>query len=89
MRRSMFTCLYLELVIGLFVTVAVFLYFAEDYMRQTDLEIFLNDGSYFVDLYTEQRTKADSQFSALARNHYQKFYIFELYLLDNWDGSPL
>ncbi|ELK8587976.1 two-component sensor histidine kinase [Vibrio vulnificus] len=88
MRRSMFTCLYLELVIGLFVTVAVFLYFAEDYMRQTDLEIFLNDGSYFVDLYTEQRTKADSQFSALARNHYQKFYIFELYLLDNWDGSP-
>lgn len=49
---------------------------------------FLNDGAYFVDQYTEQRGTPDSLYKKLTENGKQDFFIFDLTLVENWDGSP-
>lgn len=85
---SLFTRLYVGLVTGLALTVALFLFMGEEYMRKTEVGVFLNDGAYFVDQYTEQRGTPDSLYKKLTENGKQDFFIFDLTLVENWDGSP-
>lgn len=85
---SMFTRLYVGLVTGLALTVALFLFMGDEYMRKTEAGIFLSDGAYFVDQYIEQRGSPDSLYKKLTANGKQDFFIFDLTLLNNWDGSP-
>ena len=48
---SLFTRLYVGLVTGLALTVALFLFMGEEYMRKTEVGVFLSDGAYFVYQY--------------------------------------
>ena len=85
---SLFTRLYVGLVTGLALTVALFLFMGEEYMRKTEVGVFLSDGAYFVDQYIEQRGTPDSLYKKLTENGKQDFFIFDLTLVENWDGSP-
>ncbi|MCC8253773.1 ATP-binding protein [Vibrio campbellii] len=85
---SLFTRLYVGLVTGLVVTVALFFTLGDEFMRKTEVGIFLSDGTYFVDQYTEQRGTPNSLYKQLTRTGKQDFFIFDLTLLKNWDGSP-
>ena len=85
---SLFTRLYVGLVTGLAVTVALFFTMGDEFMRKTEVGIFLSDGTYFVDQYTEQRGTPNSLYKQLTRIGKQDFFIFDLTLLNNWDGSP-
>ena len=87
-KPSMFVRLYIGSVIGLVSTVWIFLTLGDGYMRRTEIETFLNDGTYFVDQYIRQHGSPQSLYKNLDTNHRQQFYIFELELLNNWDGSP-
>ncbi|GLQ76420.1 ATP-binding protein [Vibrio penaeicida] len=85
--NSMFTRLYLGIVAGLGLTVMVFLHLGEEYMHRTDVEIFLNDASFFVNQYIEERGQPNSLYKELERTGKQRFYIFDMALLKDWDES--
>ncbi|EKO3838275.1 two-component sensor histidine kinase [Vibrio harveyi] len=85
---SVFSRLYVGLVTGLALTIGLFLFMGGEYMRKTEVSVFLNDGAYFVDQYIEQRGTPDSLYKKLTANGKQDFFIFDLTLVDNWDGTP-
>ncbi|WP_045462036.1 ATP-binding protein [Vibrio hyugaensis] len=85
---STFTRLYVGIVTGLALTVASFIFMGEEFMRKTEIGVFLGDGAYFVDQYIEQRGTSDSLYKNLTTNGKQDFFVFDLTLLKNWDGSP-
>ncbi|PMH03325.1 sensor histidine kinase [Vibrio lentus] len=84
---SMFARLYLGIVIGMSATIFLFLNLGEGHMRRTEIETFLNDGSYFVEQYVRQRNQENSLYQELDKTGYQQFYIFNLRLLENWSGE--
>ena len=83
----MFARLYLGIVIGMSATIFLFLNLGEGHMRRTEIETFLNDGSYFVEQYIRQRNQENSLYQELDKTGYQQFYIFNLRLLENWSGE--
>ena len=70
---SLFTRLYVGLVTGLAVTVALFFTMGDEFMRKTEVGSFLSDGAYFVDQYTEQRGTPNSLYKQLTRIGKQDF----------------
>jgi signal transduction histidine kinase len=83
----MFARLYLGIVTGMSATIFLFLNLGEGHMRRTEIETFLNDGSYFVEQYIRQHNQVNSLYQALDKTGYQQFYIFNLRLLENWSGE--
>ncbi|MFN1530959.1 MULTISPECIES: ATP-binding protein [Vibrio harveyi group] len=84
---STFTRLYVGIISGLALTITLFIFMGEEFMRKTEVGIFLEDGAYFVDQYIEQRGTEDSLYKNLTENGKQDFFIFDLTLLHDWDGS--
>ena len=83
----MFARLYIGIVTGMIATIFLFVTLGEGHMRRTEIESFLNDGSYFVDQYIHQRNSQTSLYRELDRTGYQQFYIFNLRLIENWDNQ--
>ena len=83
----MFARLYLGIVTGMSATIFLFLNLGEGHMRRTEIETFLNDGSYFVEQYIRQHNQVNSLYQELDKTGYQQFYIFNLRLLENWSGE--
>ena len=81
MVRSTFTKAYISLATGLVITVVAFLTLGSDFMRKTEVEIFLNDGQFFVNQYIEQRGQPNSLYKELTNTGKQQFYIFNLSLV--------
>ena len=87
---SMFARLYIGIVTGMIATIYLFLSLGEGHMRRTEIETFLNDGTYFVEQYIHQRNHPTSLYRELDKTGYQQFYIFNLRLIENWDSqAPL
>lgn len=82
MVRSTFTKAYISLATGLVITVVAFLTLGSDFMRKTEVEIFLNDGQFFVNQYIEQRGQPNSLYKELTNTGKQQFYIFNLSLVN-------
>ncbi|NOH52011.1 HAMP domain-containing protein [Vibrio coralliilyticus] len=82
MVRSTFTKAYISLATGLVITVVAFLTLGSDFMRKTEVEIFLNDGQFFVNQYIEQRGQPNSLYKELTNTGKQHFYIFNLSLVN-------
>ncbi|MGR5057052.1 ATP-binding protein [Vibrio rotiferianus] len=85
---STFTRLYIAIITGLTVTVSLFVFLGDEYMRKTEVEIFLNDGAYFANQYIAQKGTESSLYKELTQTGQQDFYIFKLALLDHWDETP-
>lgn len=84
---SMFARLYIGIVTGMIATIYLFLSLGEGHMRRTEIETFLNDGTYFVEQYIHQRNHPTSLYRELDKTGYQQFYIFNLRLIENWDSQ--
>ncbi|MGF1754829.1 HAMP domain-containing histidine kinase [Vibrio makurazakiensis] len=84
----MFVRLYIGSIVGLVSTIWLFITLGDGYMRRTEIETFLNDGNYFVEQYIQQHNDPQSLYKSLDLNHRQQFYIFELELINRWDGLP-
>ena len=82
MVRSTFTKAYISLATGLVITVVAFLTLGSDFMRKSEVEIFLNDGQFFVNQYIEQRGQPNSLYKELTNTGKQQFYIFNLSLVN-------
>ncbi|NOH62471.1 ATP-binding protein [Vibrio sp. RE88] len=82
MVRSTFTKAYISLATGLVITVVAFLILGSDFMRRSEVEIFLNDGQFFVNQYIEQRGQPNSLYKELTNTGQQQFYIFNLSLVN-------
>ncbi|WFB50410.1 ATP-binding protein [Vibrio coralliilyticus] len=82
MVRSTFTKAYISLATGLVFTVVAFLTLGSDFMRKSEVEIFLNDGQFFVNQYIEQRGQPNSLYKELTNTGKQQFYIFNLSLVN-------
>ncbi len=61
----MFARLYLGIVTGMSATIFLFLNLGEGHMRRTEIETFLNDGSYFVEQYIRQHNQVNSLYQEL------------------------
>ncbi|BDU39273.1 hypothetical protein TUMSATVNIG3_37910 [Vibrio nigripulchritudo] len=85
--NSMFTRLYLGIIAGLGLTIMVFMHLGEGYMHRTDVEIFLNDANFFLNQYIEEKGDPNSLYKELERTGEQRFYIFDLALIKDWDES--
>ena len=83
----MFARLYIGIVTGMIATIFLFVTLGEGHMRRTEIESFLNDGSYFVEQYIHQHNHPTSLYRELDRTGYQQFYIFNLRLIENWDNQ--
>ncbi|MDN3615763.1 HAMP domain-containing sensor histidine kinase [Vibrio gallaecicus] len=84
----MFARLYIGIVVGLVSTIFLFITLGDGHMRRSEIETFLNDGSYFAEQYVNQHNQPKSLYGELDRTGYQQFYIFNLRLIENWDGEP-
>ena len=83
--RSMFTCLYIESLLGLMVTLAVFMHFGMGYVRTADLDIFADDGMHHAQRYVESRYDRHGLYERLNRMGELTFYDYKLSLLKGWD----
>lgn len=84
----MFARLYFGLTISLIATLYLFFIFSESYIRKNDVEVFLQDGRYFLNQYIEQKGSNSSLYKELEITKKETFYIFKLELLSQWDGAP-
>ncbi|EGA69765.1 signal transduction histidine kinase [Vibrio sinaloensis DSM 21326] len=85
--RSMFTCLYIESLIGLIITFALFSHFGSGYMRQADLDIFVDDGMHHVQHYINTRYDSDGLHHKLNKFRELTFFDYKLSLVSNWNES--
>lgn len=83
--RSMFTCLYIESLLGLMVTLAAFMHFGMGYVRTADLDIFADDGMHHAQRYIESRYDRHGLYERLNRMGELTFYDYKLSLLKGWD----
>lgn len=88
--RSMFTCLYAESLIGLIITFAVFMHFGSQYLRQTDIEIFVGDGINHAQHYLNSRYESQGLYERLNQFKHLTFYDYTLSLETDFDeAQPL
>lgn len=83
----MFARLYFGLTISLIATLYLFFIFSESYIRKNDVEVFLQDGRYFLNQYVAQKGSDNSLYKELETTKKETFYIFKLELLSQWDGT--
>lgn len=83
--RSMFTCLYIESLIGMMITFAIFMQFGTGYLRQADLDIFVDDGIHHAQRYVESRYDRHGLYEKLNQFGELTFYDYQLSLLHDWD----
>ncbi|WP_394125639.1 sensor histidine kinase [Vibrio hepatarius] len=88
--RSMFTCLYIESLLGMMLTFAVFMHFGTGYMRKADLDIFVDDGIHHAQRYVNSRYERHGLYEKLNQYGELTFYDYKLALLKGWDeAQPL
>ncbi len=86
---SLFKRLYLGIIIGISLTVLFTFSLGGDYFRGTEIKMFIQDGRYFVQQYLQQKDQPDSLYRPLIEERYQRFFIFDLYLVDDWDNDVM
>lgn len=84
----MFARLYFGLIFSLVATVYLFSFFGDGYMRRSEVEIFINDGRYFFNQYLKHRSEDSPLYQELETTKKEQFYIFNLEVIDRWDGTP-
>lgn len=89
MMPSLFKRLYLGIIVGISLTVLLIFSLGGDYFRGTEIKMFVKDGRYFVEQYLQQKDQPDSLYRPLIENKHQRFFIFDLYLIDDWESGAL
>lgn len=83
--RSMFTSLYTESLVGLVLTFVVFMHFGAGYLRQADIDLFVDDGVHQAQRYANSRYERHGLYERLNRFNELTFYDYTLSLLSNWN----
>ncbi|MGF1776824.1 HAMP domain-containing sensor histidine kinase [Vibrio nomapromontoriensis] len=76
--KSMFSCLYLESLVGLVITFLVFLHLTEDYVRGSDAETFVDSGVRHVKNYLDSQFERDGLYGRLNNAKALTFYDYKL-----------
>lgn len=84
---SLFKRLYLAIITGTSLTVFFIFSLGGDYFRGTEVKMFIKDGRYFFEQYLQQKDLPDSLYRPLIESQYQRFFIFDLYLIEHWNGE--
>lgn len=85
--KSMFSCLYAESLVGLVITLAVFMHFGSQYLRQSDIEVFVQDGISHAQHYLNSRYEPQGLYERLNRFQHLTFYDYTLSLESNLDEN--
>ncbi|MDN3680833.1 ATP-binding protein [Vibrio tapetis subsp. quintayensis] len=89
MMPSLFKRLYLGIISGVSLAILLIFSLGGDYFRGTEIKMFVQDGRYFVEQYLQQKDQPDSLYRPLIENKHQRFFIFDLYLIDDWESDAL
>ncbi len=88
--RSMFTCLYLESLLGMMLTFAIFMHFGSSYLKQADIDIFVDDSMHHIQHYLDSRYDQQGIYERLNQYKELTFYDYKLSLLEGWnEKTPL